>query len=168
MTFKTSAMVSMLALTAGWSTAQAAEFEDFARVVNVTPRVEQVNNPRRECYTTEVQTQQAAPRSAGGAILGGIAGGLLGSQVGNGNGKVAAAAVGAVAGALTGDRLDNQNNQPTVQTTPVQQCRMTDHWESRTSGYSVTYEYQGRSYTTVLPYDPGTRLRLQVSLTPRI
>jgi uncharacterized protein YcfJ len=159
----------------GMPLAQAADFEDYARVVNVTPQIEQINTPRQECRT-EYQTVQQAPvqqeRGAGGAILGGIAGGLLGAQVGNGNGRTAAAAVGAITGALIGDRTENGNNtivqQPNYETRPVRECRNVDHWEQRTSGYAVTYEYQHRSYTTIMPYDPGTRLKLQVSLTPRI
>lgn len=157
----------------------AAEFEDFARVVNVVPQIEQVNTPRQECRTeyetTQRQYQQRQPeRSTGGAIIGGIAGGLLGSQVGGGNGRIAAAAAGALTGAIVGDRVDNNdnngnnyNNQPTYESRPVRQCRNVDHWETRTNGYAVTYEYHNRNYTTVMPYDPGQRLRLHISLTPR-
>jgi len=62
--------------------AQAADFEDFGKVVRVVPQVEQINRPRQECRTEYVQVQ-APPqqRSAGGSIVGGIAGALLGSQV---------------------------------------------------------------------------------------
>jgi len=174
--FKAARTVSMLgALTIGalCASANAADFDDFGRVTNVQPQVEQVNNPRQECHT-EYETVQRYPqreRSNGGAIIGGIAGGLLGSTVGGGNGKVAAAAVGAITGAIAGDRIDNNNNdngrQATVESRPVRQCRNVDNWETRTTGYAVTYEYHNRSYTTVLPYDPGSRIRLHVSLTPR-
>ena len=99
----------------------------------------------------------------------------MGSQVGGGNGRIAAAAAGAIAGALVGDRMDNNNtnsnnnynNQPSYETRPVRQCRNVDSWETRTNGYAVTYEYHNRTYTTVMPYDPGSRLRLHVALTPR-
>ena len=82
-------------LTAG-AAAQAADFEDYARVLSVTPQYEQVSTPRQECrteYENVPRHSQRQERSNGGAIIGGIAGGLLGSQVGNGNGRVAAAAV---------------------------------------------------------------------------
>lgn len=170
---KTLGLVSTLAAASLGFSAHAADFDDFGRVTNVQPQVEQVNNPRQECRT-EYETVQRYPqreRSNGGAIIGGIAGGLLGSTVGGGNGKVAAAAVGAITGAIAGDRLDNDNNEgarsATVETRPVRQCRNVDNWETRTTGYAVTYEYHNRSYTTVLPYDPGSRIRLHVSLTPR-
>ncbi|MES2039903.1 MAG: glycine zipper 2TM domain-containing protein [Pseudomonadota bacterium] len=180
-TFSNAAPVlALLAATAAVSSAQAADFDDFARVVSVTPQVEQVNVPRQECRT-EYETsqrnyprQQQAERSNGGAIIGGLAGGLLGSQVGGGNGRIAAAAVGAVTGAIVGDRVENNgnngnnyNNQPVYESRPVRQCRNIDSWETRTNGYAVTYEYHNRTYTSVMPYDPGSRLRIHVSLTPR-
>lgn len=67
-------------------TANAAEFEDFARVVNVTPQSEQFNQPRQECRTEYVEAQRQQ-HGVGGSILGGIAGGIIGNQVGGGNGK---------------------------------------------------------------------------------
>jgi uncharacterized protein YcfJ len=171
--FATSAM---LALSLNAAIAQAAEFDDYARVINVTPQLEQVNVPRQECRT-EYETPQRQPqrepeRSACGAIIGGLAGGLLGSQVGGGNGKIAAAAVGAITGAIIGDRVDNGNNdnnnsQGRYESRQVRQCRQIDNWETRTTGYAVTYEYNNRTYTSVMPYDPGSRIKLHVSLTPR-
>ncbi|MDC8759028.1 glycine zipper 2TM domain-containing protein [Janthinobacterium fluminis] len=149
--------------------AQAADFEEFGRVVRVTPQVEQVNRPRQECRTEYVQVQQPQQqRSAGGAIIGGIAGALLGNQVGGGSGRSAATAAGAIAGAITGDRLDNNggNSGGGVQEQAVKQCRTVDHWESRNNGYEVTYDYRGRNYTSLMSYDPGQRVRLRVSVEP--
>jgi uncharacterized protein YcfJ len=147
--------------------AQRPDFEDFGRVTRVQPRIEQINRPRQECRTEYVQVQQPAERSAGGSIVGGIAGALLGSQVGRGNGRTAAAAAGAIAGAVVGDRVDNQNVQPgAVTEQAVKQCRMVDHLEERTNGYDVSYEYRGRNYNIVMPYDPGQRIRLHVQVDP--
>lgn len=178
---KLSLTASLLALAFALPAAQAADFEDYARVISVTPQVEQINVPRQECRTEYETTQrhhhpQQAERSAGGSIIGGIAGGLLGSQIGGGNGRIAAAAAGAITGAIVGDRMENNgntnynsnyNNQPSYESRPVRQCRHVDNWETRTNGYAVTYEYHHRTYTSVMPYDPGSRLRLHVSLTPR-
>jgi len=159
-------MLSALCLGA-LPVAQAADFEDYGRVVRVTPQVEQVNRPRQECRTEHVQVQQPAQRSAGGSIVGGIAGALLGSQIGSGSGRTAAAAAGAIAGAVVGDRVDNQNTpNGYVTEQAVKQCRMVDAWESRTSGYEVTYDYRGRNYTSIMPFDPGQRVRLRVSIEP--
>ncbi len=159
----------------GMSVAHAADYDDFARVINVAPQVEQVNVPRQECRTDYETVQRQQPqqqRSAGGSIIGGIAGGLLGSQVGGGNGRIAAAAAGAIAGAVVGDRVDNNGNnggnqQPTYDSQPVRRCTNVDHWETRNNGYAVTYEYHNRTYTSIMPYDPGSRLKLHVSITPR-
>ncbi|MES2019508.1 MAG: glycine zipper 2TM domain-containing protein [Pseudomonadota bacterium] len=157
---------------------QAAEFADSARVTRVEPRVEQVRQPREECRTEYVQAPayQPAPqqeRSAGGAIIGAIAGGILGHQVGGGTGRAAATAVGVMAGAVVGDKVANQgrDNQPQYaqqgsQEQAVRQCRMVDAWESRTVGYNVTYDYNGRSYTSIMDRDPGNRVRLRVSVEP--
>jgi hypothetical protein len=43
---------------------------------------------------------------------------------------------------------------------------MVDDWQTRVTGYRVTYEYAGRSYTSVLPYDPGRRLAVRVDVEP--
>lgn len=174
MTLQRTAMASILAMCA-FSAANAADFDDFGRVVSVAPQVEQINQPRQECRTEYVQVQpQPQPqqqRSIGGSLIGGIAGGLLGNQVGGGNGRTAATAAGAIAGAIAGDRIDNNGGQQQYQQAPreeaIRQCRTVDHWESRTNGYNVTYEYHGRNFTSVLPYDPGQRVRLHVAVTPR-
>jgi uncharacterized protein YcfJ len=156
--------------------AQAAQFEEYGRVIRSEPRREQIRQPREECRTEYVQApaQYAQPqRNAGGAIIGAIAGGILGNQVGGGSGRAAATALGAVAGAVTGDRLSN-NNRPGEQYAQsqypqeqaVRQCRMIDAYESRTTGYDVTYDYRGRSYTTFVQRDPGERIRLRVTVEP--
>ena len=147
--------------------AQAADFEDFGRVVRVEPRVEQVRTPRQECRTEYVQVPVQQERNAGGTIVGGIAGALLGSQIGGGNGKVAASAAGAIAGAMVGDRVQNNGRQgSSVQEQAVQQCRTVEAIESRTAGYNVTYEYRGQNYTSLMRNDPGNRVRLRVSVQP--
>jgi uncharacterized protein YcfJ len=146
--------------------AQAADFEDFGKVLRVTPQVEQVNRPRQECRDQTTQVQTAPEHSAGGSIIGGIAGALLGSQVGGGSGRTVATAAGAITGAVVGDRVDNQNNVGGVQNQTVRQCRTVDHWESQNNGYQVNYDYRGRNYTSIMSYDPGERVRLHVSVEP--
>lgn len=153
-----------LVVTSFMSSAIAGDFDDFARVVSVTPQIEQVNYPQQECRTEYVPAQRES-RGVGGSIIGGIAGGILGNQVGGGSGKTAATAAGAIAGAIVGDRIEN-NHSGAQEYQPVRQCRTIDNWQSRTNGYAVTYEYQGRTYTSVMPYDPGRRLRVRVSVVP--
>lgn len=149
--------------------AQAAEFEDFGKVVRVQPRIEQVRTPRQECRTDYVQAPvQQRSGGGGGAIIGGLVGGLLGNQVGSGNGRSVATAAGAIAGAVVGNNTEAaNNNQPMgVQEQAVQRCRNVDAYEERTNGYEVTYEYRGRNYTEIMRRDPGQRIRLHVSATP--
>ncbi|HSD62115.1 MAG TPA: glycine zipper 2TM domain-containing protein [Burkholderiales bacterium] len=155
-------ILSSLALAAG--AAQAQDSEDWARVRGVTPQYEQVNNPQQECRTEYVPV--SAPPSYAGPVIGGIAGGLLGSAFGKGNGKVAAAAAGAVVGSVVGANVQGSQAQAAGGTQPVQRCAAVDHWENRLSGYQVVYEYAGRSYQTLLPYDPGPRMRVRVSVEP--
>jgi len=156
---------------------QAAEYEEYGRVTRVEPRMEQVRQPREECRTEYVQTAPQPvqrERSAGGAILGAVAGGIIGNQVGRGSGKAAATAVGVMAGAVAGDRISNgtSDSQPQQydsrypQEQAVRRCRMVESYESRTVGYDVTYSYGGRSYTSMMPRDPGDRVRLRVSVEP--
>ena len=145
--------------------AQAADFEDAARVVRVVPQMQQVSQPRQECRTVMVPVAQQE-RSPAGAVVGGIIGGVLGHQVGRGSGRAVATAVGAVGGAVVGDQIANQNNPTVVSERPVQECRTVDTVESRPVGYEVTYTYRGQTFISVLPYSPGKQLRVRVSVNP--
>jgi uncharacterized protein YcfJ len=150
---------------------QARAFEAVATVISVSPVTETVNHPSQRCWTEYQHVQQVAPPEYhyGGAILGGIVGGLLGSLMGEGNGKVAAAAVSAGVGAIAGDRIANANanaGQVYTSSTPIQRCEQVSNAETRTT-YQVTYEYGGQRFMTRLPYDPGSQLRVNVSVTPK-
>ncbi|MDD3883375.1 MAG: glycine zipper 2TM domain-containing protein [Gallionella sp.] len=106
---------------------------------------------------------QDSNRSATGSIIGGVAGALLGSQVGGGSGNKAATAVGGIAGAVIGDRVANPtSNQP--RTEQVQRCREVQNSREVIKGYTVKYRYDGRDYTTTLPYKPGSTIRVRVNV----
>lgn len=156
-------------LAAGPLVAQAAEFDDTARVLSVREKTERINTPREECTTETVTTTSSAPsseRELGGALIGGLAGAIIGSQVGKGSGKTAGAAVGAATGALVGDRIQNSGGSAAAPQT-IQRCRMIDSWQTRSLGYEVSYEYRGRTYSEVLPFQPGNTLRVHVQITPQ-
>ena len=163
---------AVLTLTA----VEAQAYDAIANVESVTPTREIFNAPYQSCSTEYQQSVVTVPppppqdHSVGGAIVGGVAGGLIGSLFGHGNGKVAMAAVGAGAGAIAGDRIGSQasSSGPTYSTTttPVERCRQVDHYDVRTV-YTVVYELQGQRYSTKLPYNPGSQLRVNVSVTPK-
>ena len=146
------------------------QYNDMARVISATPQVERVNVPRQECRT-EYQQQsynRGGNNNIAGALIGGVAGGLLGNTVGRGSGRVAAAAVGAGVGALVGNNIANNNNyRHSTRTVPVESCYQVDNWQSVTTGYLVTYEYNGRNYTTVTTDHPGRYIDVNVVVAPQ-
>lgn len=153
--------LTTLSLIALFGPVYAADFFDTARVISSTPIYERVNQPRRECNT---DTVQSAPkdRSIGGSILGGVAGAILGNQVGGGSGRTAATAAGAIAGAVVGDRVANPDQPATTQ--QVERCHDVDNYSDVIKGYTVSYRYNGKDATVTLPYQPGTTLKVGVSV----
>ncbi len=139
------------------------QYTDTARVLSSTPQFERVNMPRQECRTEYQQSYNNGDHSIVGAVIGGLAGGLLGNTVGRGNGRVAAAAVGAGVGAIAGDRLSNNQYRGSR---PVQSCYQVDNWQTVTNGYLVTYEYNGRTYSTVTNAQPGRYIDVNVAVAP--
>ncbi len=153
-----------------------SSFQDSARVTRSLPRYERVNIPEEQC---RMETERVdggnngagtQGRSIGGSIIGGIAGAVLGNQVGGGNGRTVATAAGAIGGAMIGDRVGsnmeaNQGYQGPSER-QVRRCTTFNRTEERIAGYDVTYQYQGRSYTTVMPNNPGNNVRVNVSVTP--
>jgi uncharacterized protein YcfJ len=147
---------------------------DYAPVVRSEPIVRQVRveTPRRECWD-DVRTVQSNPHISdpgvgGRTLLGGIIGGVIGHQFGSGRGNDAATVAGAAIGAGVG--YDSARRVAGTSTTQevVQRCevRYEDQYEERIDGYRVTYEYNGREYTTRMPYDPGSKIRVRVAVAP--
>lgn len=158
---------SALAQQSYWQNDTAA-YQDWARVISANPRYEQVSVPNQRCREEIVYENAQSDRSYGGAIIGGALGGLAGSRFGKGNGRTAATAVGAVVGALTGDHIGNNDayaGQP--QARRVSRCQDTTTWRNQITGYDVTYEYNGRRYTSFMNQHPGNRMAVEVSVTPR-
>lgn len=166
---KTIPVAAIAGLLLGSPLARAgATFYEDARVKNVSPEYERVAVPHEECRSEYVPNGYHRRESGSllGPVIGGVAGGLLGAQVGRGNGRTAAAAAGAAIGAITGDRLSRLDEGYDGGTREVRSCRTVDQWERRVAGYRVAYEFHGRTYTAMLPYDPGPRLRVRVDIDP--
>ena len=144
---------------------------DYAPVTRVQPIVRQVRveTPSRECYDdvryVESRPHISDPAVGGRTLIGGIIGGVVGHQFGSGRGRDAATVAGAAIGAGVGYDAAARRSA-SVREEIVQRCevRYEKRYVERVDGYRVTYEYHGREYTTRLPYDPGSRIRVRVAV----
>ena len=141
-------------------------YGDRARVLSASPILERINVPRSDCRTEYETRTIKEDRSYLGSIVGGLAGGLVGSRFGGGNGRLATTAIGAGVGAVVGDHIDNGDRGYSSERVPVERCATVDNWTTQTRGYNVTYEYEGRTYTTVTDRDPGPYIPVEVSVRP--
>lgn len=153
---------------------------DYARVVDVDPIVRRlrVAVPTQQCWN-ETHVEEGGYRSSssnvnGATLVGGLLGAVVGNQFGHGDGRraatVAGAAIGAVVGNQTAANRDDRNayRYDDPRTYEVRRCetRHGERYEERIEGYRVSYVYQGRRYTTQMPYDPGDRIRIRVNVHP--
>lgn len=150
---------------------------DYAEVVNVEPNVRQVriSVPRQECYAAtsyvpEEGSGYGRERPAAGAmILGGLFGAVIGHQLDQGHEGGVGTVAGAVIGSALGhDAAQRQAGSGTTRAVASERCetRYDERYESRVESYQVSYRYQGRTYQTTLPRDPGRQLRVRVAVTP--
>lgn len=161
---------------------------DYARVVDVEPIVRnvRVTTPRRECWNETryeevryTEGRREPERGAGSMILGGIIGAAIGHQFGHGDGRRAATVAGAVVGSAIGHDAAARREAASGRYPPpreyretrpydVERCdvRYDEEYERHVEGYRVTYEYNGQTHTTRLPYDPGDRIRVRVDVQP--
>jgi len=112
-------------------------------------------------------------------VVGGLLGAAVGSQVGGGSARYATAALGTMVGGMAGRQVYDHAHRP-MRTATVEVCdpvQVSDGYrsgsggyapvdDSRVSGYDVTYEYAGRTYTTRTSYNPGDRIRVRVDVSP--
>lgn len=165
----------------------------YAEVVDVRPVYREVRRtePTRECWTEERRTvvreggvshgHRERRRSGGDALVGGVIGGVIGNQLGRGASRGGRAGA-TIAGAIVGSAIANEASAGSArhrrhrpapshtvyETRPVERCRTVEvtRSEERLQHYDVTYRYDGRTYTTRLPRDPGSTIELNVTLTP--
>jgi len=137
----------------------------WAEVLRVDPVYAAVAQPPpQQCYPQTVTRQDN--NHTGGTVLGAIVGGVLGSTVGKGNGRTAATVAGAVAGGAVGNRVSAAHDQ--TYTTQQTVCRPVDNYAppQQIVAYDVEYRYRGEVYMSRLPFDPGERLRVRVTVAP--
>ena len=144
----------------------------YAQVVSSRPNYHEVrvSEPRQECRNERVvyrDNYRGDPNIAG-AILGGIIGGVAGHQIGGGHGRDVATGLGAVIGAGVGANADREYGGRSERVGYEQRCETYENtrYENRLDGYDVTYRYNGRLYTTNLPYDPGRSIAVRVDVQP--
>ncbi len=132
--------------------------QERARVLSSTPVVERIAVPREVCRDETVVVP--GRKTGAGAVIGGIAGGAMGNAIGDGNGRALATVIGLVGGAVVGNRIEG-HGQPTTQV--VRQCHTQTHYQSRTVGYDVVYQYAGVQYQVQMPEEPGRYVRVNVT-----
>ncbi len=146
--------------------AQAASTHyGWAEVLRVDPVYAAVAQPpQQQCYPQTVTRRDDS--HTGGTILGAIVGGVLGNTVGKGDGRKAATVAGAVAGGAIGNRVSAAHDRDITTTQTV--CHPVDNYapQQQIVGYDVEYRYRGEVYMTRLPYDPGERLRVRITIAP--
>lgn len=150
---------------------------DYAQVVDVNPLMREVRVvvPRQQCFN-ETRYVPVNPRverpAAGQMILGGVIGAVIGHQVGNSRD---ARRTGTLAGAVIGTAIGHDAAQRSggyqggeLRAVDAQRCEVRDETrvEQQIDGYEVRYRYNGRLYTTRMPYDPGQRIRVRVAVEP--
>jgi len=190
---KTIVLMTVLALpAAAWADHDDREgYREYARVVDVTPmyRTVEVSVPRRECYEELERVDRrgrghddrdrSRSTSLVPTIAGGVIGGVVGRQFGDGRGRDAMTVIGTLIGAAVaseGSRGHGYDDDPDHRRTrysraryrTVERCDIayeTRH-EREPDGYLVTYEYEGRTFTTRTDTHPGRRIAVDVEVRP--
>jgi uncharacterized protein YcfJ len=132
------ALVAAGALAAGVALPAAAEYSAWATVTSSRPIYAQITTPQQQCWNERV-TDTDYYR------LDQVPIGVRGRVIERGGGDDLVA--------VPRDR-------------EVQRCGTVNNTEMQLQGYEVHYLYDGREYTTRLPYDPGSRVRVNVDVHP--
>ena len=134
----------------------------YAQVLRADEVVEVQRTRTTEERCDDVEYRQSG-QTTGGTVIGAIVGAALGNQVGKGDGRKAATVAGAVAGGVIGNNIARNR----VEADP-RGCRLVEveREDPVVVGYDVEYMYKGEKYISRLPYDPGNRLRIRVSVMP--
>lgn len=177
--WKTMGSATLLAALLAAPTAQAGHDDNrhttatYADVVSSKPIYHdvEITTPREECWKERVVRKEENPHWGVTAqtVTGGLIGGVIGNQAVNGSKRDAATVLGALIGASVGaNRASKQQANTAEYVAYEQRCRTVQEHrtEQRLEGYDVSYRYGGQLYHTRLPYDPGRRLRVQVSVSP--
>jgi uncharacterized protein YcfJ len=134
----------------------------YAQVLRAEEVMERVVTRTPEERCDEVEYRQSG-QTTGGTVVGALVGAALGNQVGKGDGRKAATVAGAVAGGAIGHNIARNRAEAEARGCQIVEV---EREEQRVVGYDVEYMYKGEKYMSRLPYDPGNRLRIRVSVVP--
>jgi len=146
----------------------------YGKVIKVKPiyREVKVSVPVKECWQEPVvhsKQVRHGSNSAGGTLAGGLIGGIIGHQFGKGRGKKVSTALGTLIGAQLGhDAVRGSHASGHSYTSYENYCEVENQvsYEEVLDSYRVTYRYKGKKYKINMPYDPGERIKLRVSVNP--
>ena len=146
---------------------------EYATVLESRPvyREVRVSEPVRECWDEPVYHTQRQHKSVGGMLAGGLIGGVIGHQVGSGRGNKVATALGTLIGAKIGhDAINGEVQNRRIIAGYDEHCNIADRvsYEQVLDGYDVSYEYRGRQYQLMMPYDPGRHIKMRIEFAPVI
>ncbi|WGO99213.1 glycine zipper 2TM domain-containing protein [Saccharophagus degradans] len=156
--------------------AERNQHVDFAKVISSTPIYETVERsvPEEHCWVETVREEHRGGKSsATPTLVGGIVGGVIGNAVGKGSdNKKIGAVVGSILGMSVANDISKRNGRghhTEVNYRDVERCEVRYHTrtERQLQGYDVVYKYHGKRYTTFMQREPGDRLEVAVSITPR-
>ncbi len=155
-------------------TANVSEFNDFtvkAKVISVQPifKYVTINTPTEHCYKERVTyTDYHDGDRSGRMLLGGLIGGVIGNNIGHGKSRKARAVVGALIGSQIGSSFADKHAYSEQHVGYERRCEVQNVSETRkqVDGYEVSYKFRGRIFTTRMPYHPGRRIKLNVSVSP--
>lgn len=143
----------------------------YADVLSANPVYEEfeVREPIERCRPVTVTRDSGRYEgTAPGTIVGAVIGGALGNQVGKGDGRDAATIAGAVIGGAIGREVAANGRGGTTITQTDEQCTLVEQVrvEQRISAWEVSYRYRGDIFLSRLPYEPGPKLKIRVSVAP--
>ena len=81
---------------------------------------------------------------------------------------LAVVAVAVIGGSIAHEIKRKRHGHTYTESRPVKRCRVINDYrlEERVIGYRVKYKYHGRIYHTRTDYNPGHRIRINVSVAP--
>jgi len=151
---------------------------DVAEVLSAEPLLRQVRVavPQRECHAETRYVPVSGSRggtttTAGSMLIGGLIGAVIGHQIDDRRSRNS----GTIAGALIGTAIGHEAAQGDARVgfgeyraIDAERCEVhtVERVEERIEGYRVTYRYNGRTYATQMPRDPGATLRVRVNVAP--